>query len=222
MAVVAEQTIIHVDGGAPLTADAVAALAEVCDRAEDAGGRARVVAHVSGTPDDTWPVGLSVAVVQKWERVVRRFERLPAPTIAVADGACAGAALDVLLAADYRVVTPATELIVATYDGATWPGMALYRLAQCGPQTSGIRRAVLFGEPIPASDALAMHLVDRLTEDVDLAVTEASRAVAGVSGVELAIRRQLLADGSSSSFDEALGAHLAACDRLLRRTGPGR
>jgi isomerase DpgB len=211
-----DRAVVRIDGGAPLDAAAVASLAEVCDRAEDGDGTA-VVVYVSGTPGDTWLDGLTVGALQKWERVVRRFERLPAATVVVADGDCAGAALDVLLAADHRVVTPATRLLVAAHDGATWPGMAVFRLAQYGPQTGPVRRAVLFGEPIRASAALDLHLVDRVTDDIDRALTEVLRSVAGLPGTELAIRRLLLAEAASSAYDEALGAHLAACDRLLRR-----
>ncbi|KOG89867.1 enoyl-CoA hydratase, partial [Streptomyces varsoviensis] len=40
----------------------------------------------------------------------------------------------------------------------------------------------------------------------------------GLSGKDLAIRRQLLLDARTTSFEDALGPHLAACDRLLRGT----
>jgi|SRR5882757_1224407 len=43
-------------------------------------------------------------------------------------------------------------------------------------------------------------------------------AAAGLrSGREPAIRRQLMYDAATTSFEEALGAHLAACDRMLRQ-----
>jgi isomerase DpgB len=34
---------------------------------------------------------------------------------------------------------------------------------------------------------------------------------------ELAVRRRLLLEAPSATFEDALGAHLAACDRLMRR-----
>ncbi|MCZ9336264.1 enoyl-CoA hydratase/isomerase family protein, partial [Streptomyces sp. TRM76130] len=40
----------------------------------------------------------------------------------------------------------------------------------------------------------------------------------GLSGKELAIRRQLLFDAANTAFEDALGPHLAACDRALRGT----
>ena len=101
-------------------------------------------------------------------------------------------------------------------DGATWPGMALHRLAQQTAGTAAIRRAVLFGTPLDAAQALALHLVDEVTDDAASSV--AAELTAVFAGSELAIRRQLLLDGRTAPFEEALGAHLAACDRALRRT----
>lgn len=106
-------------------------------------------------------------------------------------------------------------------DGATWPGMALFRLARHGASTAAIRRAVLFGTPIEAADALALQLVDEVVDDPAAAEAVARQRAGAVGGSELAIRRQLLLDAPTTSFEEALGVHLAACDRVLRRSAVG-
>ncbi|MEY9894346.1 isomerase DpgB [Catenulispora sp. MAP12-49] len=206
--------VLRIDGAEPISADLLARVSRACDRAESADGR--VVVHATGTPEGSWAQGLTVAQVNRWERAVRRLERLPAVTVAIVDGDCGGTALDLVLAADIRIATPAARLTVPLGGGATWPGMALFRLVRQGSNATAVRRAALFGEPIGALDALALHLVDDVTEDVTgaLAAAEATRCV---SGPELAVRRQLLADAATVSFEEALGVHLAACDRELRR-----
>jgi isomerase DpgB len=38
-----------------------------------------------------------------------------------------------------------------------------------------------------------------------------------MDGAEMAIRRQLIFEAGSTTFEDALGAHLAAADRALRR-----
>jgi len=48
-------------------------------------------------------------------------------------------------------------------------------------------------------------------------LAEVAAAAGTFTGKEVAIRRQLLLDAAQHSFEEALGAHLAACDRALRR-----
>ncbi|WP_406289203.1 enoyl-CoA-hydratase DpgB [Embleya sp. NBC_00896] len=211
-----DDLVLRIDGTRPLTADAVAAVGAVCDSAEDRGGRSRVVVRVSGAPEGPRPDGLTVALVSKWERALRRLERLPAATVAVAEGGCGGLALDAFLATDYRIATPSVRLMVPVEAGVTWPGMALYRLAHKGAGTAAIRRAVLFGTPLEADQALALHLIDELTDDVAGALAAAEPA-GGPTGFELAIRRQLLFDAGTASFEDALGVHLAACDRVLRR-----
>jgi isomerase DpgB len=69
-----------------------------------------------------------------------------------------------------------------------------------------------------AADAVAMHLIDELTIDTPGALAAAEDLARAVPGVELAIRRQLMQDAPAVSFEDALGAHLAACDRALRRS----
>ncbi|WP_234542810.1 enoyl-CoA-hydratase DpgB [Streptomyces shenzhenensis] len=216
-----DSTLLRIDGTRPLSAESVAAVGAVCDRAEDPGGPDSVIVQVCGVPDRTWADNLTISLVSKWERALRRLERLPASTIAVVDGACGGQALDVLLATDYRIATGSARLVVPAAGGDSWPGMALYRLVQYGGNATAVRNAVFFGTPVEAADALALNLVDELVDDLDGALAAAAGRGGAVSGAELAIRRQLMLDASTTSFEEALGAHLAACDRALRRSAAG-
>ncbi|MFK4547029.1 isomerase DpgB [Streptomyces tendae] len=211
---------IRIDGAAPWSPETIAALAALCDRAEDHGGPGIVTVQVSGTPDDSWSRAMSVPLVNKWERAVRRLERLSMTTVAVAAGDCGGPALDVLLATDYRIAAPTVRLMVPVADGVTWPGMAVYRLAQQAG-IARVRRAVLFGIAVEADEALGLHLVDQLAEDPLVVLAQSPELLATLSRPELAIRRQLMFDAATTSFEDALGSHLAACDRQLRRATTG-
>lgn len=212
---------LTIDGGQPISAELVARVGEACDRAEAFGGRGRLIVYASGAPAEARIEGLTVALVSRWERALRRLERLPVALVAVGDGDVGGPALDALLATDYRIATPSTRLRVPVGPGATWPGMALYRLAHQGSATAAIRRALLFGHPIGAPDALALQLVDEVTDDVAGALAGVVGLTGDLSGRELAIRRQLMIDAATTSFEEALGVHLAACDRTLRQVAAG-
>jgi isomerase DpgB len=204
-----------IDGTEPLSPAAVKALDTLCDRVEDRPGPGAVTVHVTGAPKPGWTDGLSVVLVTKWERVLRRMERLPVPTLATAAGDCGGPALDAFLATDVRIATPDARLLLPLDGEATWPGMAVHRLVQQAG-AARVRRAVLFGVPIPARQAMTLGIVDELAEDTAGAIETTMELVAGLSGRELAIRRQLLFDAASMSFEDALGQHLAACDRALR------
>jgi isomerase DpgB len=206
---------LRVDGGRALSAEAVAELAAVCDAAEDADAHRFVIVRVSGVPSPRRTSDLSVALVSKWERGLRRLERLPAVTIAVADADCGGIALDALLATDYRIMPASARLVVPVVAGATWPGMALYRLARQAAGTA--RRAGMFGTPIGAGLAAAMGVIDEVADNATVAIEKAMEMAAAVEGSELAIRRQLMLEAPTTTFEDALGVHLAACDRSLRR-----
>jgi isomerase DpgB len=210
------EEVLRIDGTVPVSVTTVAAVQAFCDKAEDHELPDAAVVEVSGAPDGTPPDDLSVGLVSKWENALRRLERLPAPTVAVAAGDCGGAALEALLTTDFRIATPDVRLLVDVDGDATWPGMALFRLTrQAG--AARIRRAVLLGEPIGAAEALAIGLVHQLTDDPRAALADLEERTAALSGKELAIRRQLMFNAGSASFEDALGSHLAACDRTLRR-----
>src|SRR5262245_24846988 len=72
---------VRIDGGQSLSADAIALLGTVCDQAEDLGRTAVVRVVVSGAPNGSWTRDLDVALVNKWERALRRLERLAATTV---------------------------------------------------------------------------------------------------------------------------------------------
>ncbi len=214
----ADDLVLRIDGTKPLSDDILAAVTAICDRTEDGGGRGHVTVHVSGAPAAPWTDALTLARVNKWERALRRLERLPAATLAVADGECGGLALDALLATDYRIATGSVRLTMPTADGTLWPGMALYRLANHSASTAAIRRALLFGVPIEATEALGLHLIDEVSDDVAGSLARITGRTTGLAGSDLAIRRQLMFDAANTGFEEALGSHLAACDLTLRRS----
>jgi isomerase DpgB len=207
---------LRIGGDGPILVETIESIQALCDRAESGDGPGLTIIRVAGVPGPDWTRGLTATGLTRWERTLRRLERLPAPTAAVVSGDCGGPALDALLVADVRIATSDARLLLARASGAVWPGMALYRLAT-RTGTSAVRRAALLGTPVDAAEAYAAGLVDEVVEDPDVALVALERSVAGLDGQELAIRRQLLRDASRRSFEEALGPHLAACDRALRR-----
>jgi isomerase DpgB len=209
--------LVQVDGSMPLV-ELTAAVNAVCDEVEDRLEKSVVVLRLEGTPVDgrAWPGGVDIQAVNRWERAVRRLERLAAANVVVAGGTCGGPALDLLLAADYRIGAPDLVLMLPVNDGHFWPGMSVYRLVQ----HLGVARArqiVIWGMDLPVGKATELGLIDQVGEDLDDAVHTATVLMGRVSDRELAVRRQLLLEAGSAPYDAALGLHLAACDRELRR-----
>jgi isomerase DpgB len=227
----AQLTDVHVEvsGGEPLSASLVARVDEACTRIEDAGAKGlTLVVHVRGVdPADRaepWPHDTAIHLVTRWERALHRLERLPAVVVAVVDeGVSRGPAFDLLLATDYRVGVAQARLELAGSAGAAWPGLALYRLTnQLG--AAAARRLLVRHEALSAARAAEVGVIDEVAADGDDAVArvrEVLRTLNSVRGKEFAIRRQLILEAGSTTFDDALGPHLAACDRSLRLARQG-
>jgi isomerase DpgB len=93
--------------------------------------------------------------------------------------------------------------------------MTLHRLAN----QLGVARArglALFGGTLAAERALVVGVLDEISFDIAGSIAAVAKA-ARDAGEDLAVRRRLLLDAPGTTFEEALGAHLAACDRSLRR-----
>ncbi|MEZ0070324.1 isomerase DpgB [Streptacidiphilus sp. MAP12-20] len=213
---------LTIDGAEALTPDLIARVGAICGTVEDAEhGDTLLLRLGTGTGADAAAPSRSqlpanVHQVNKWERSLRRLERLPVATVAVATGACYGRSAETLLATDYRIAGTDLRLQLPTAGHATWPGMAIYRLAQ----QLGVARArqiALFATELSAWQALELGLVDEVAEDPEAAVHATLERLAGARGRDVAVRRRLLMDAASTDFEEALGPHLAACDRTLRR-----
>ena len=94
--------------------------------------------------------------------------------------------------------------------------MVLHRLVnQIG--LTRARQLVLFEAEVPADRALELGLVEEVVPDPAERIAAIVKQARGRSGTELAIRRRLLLDAVTTPFEESLGTHLAACDRVQRR-----
>ncbi|MET9507640.1 enoyl-CoA-hydratase DpgB [Streptomyces flavidovirens] len=208
---------LQLDAGRSLS-ELTAAVNDACNQAEERADRSVVLLRLPGPSAETrsWPGKVDIQQVNRWERAVRRLERLPTLSIAVAAGACGGPALDLLLVSDYRVGASDLRLLAPVNDGHFWPGMAVYRISQ-QLGAARARQIVLWGDEIDVVRAQELGLIDQITDDADSAAHTATVLMGRISDRELAIRRQLLLEAQALEFDDALGAHLAACDRELRR-----
>lgn len=205
---------IELNAGA-LSAALIAAVNGLCDSAEDgSAGTALLIQLQAGpAPEATEPV--DVSLVNQWERALRRLERVGIPTVATVDGACGACGLALLLATDYRIVTPRLRLGLALGGEAILPGMVLHRLAsQIG--AAHARRVALFGAELNAATASILGLADLVSEEPAPAAAAFIGGLSGTTLSGLAVRRRLVLEASSGNYEDSLGTHLAACDRALR------
>jgi isomerase DpgB len=216
-----EVTHVDLNLSAPLSAEAVAAVGDACARATAAASPLLVLRLTrDAAPAVPWPGPVDVYLVNKWEGALRRLERLDAYTVAVLDGKCSQGAFELLLATDHHLATHESAVSLSGRVDGMWPGVLLHRLVhQVG--LAKARRLTLLPIDLDAAALMDLDVLDNLVVDAESGIAEITARAAGVDGTEVAVRRQLLLDAVTVSYEESLGTHLAACDRALRRATAG-
>jgi enoyl-CoA hydratase len=139
-------------------------------------------------------------------RVLMRIERLPVPTIAAINGYAIGGGTEVALACDLRIASAEASFIFRQVDvgliTAWGGGQRLQRLI--GPARAS--RLLLLGEIVPAQEALALGLVDRVVARSRL-MTEAfalARRIAAKPPLAIRAMKRALVEGRNMSFQGGL------------------
>jgi enoyl-CoA hydratase/carnithine racemase len=225
--------------GTELARDMAAAAAE----ARDSGARA-VLVRAEG---DNFSAGANVELfldrdetaarelIEEFLPAIRQFAEIEAPTLAVVQGLCLAAGLEVALACDLIWAAEGTQLgLVEAVIGATPFGGGTQRLvARAGAGRAA--EAVLTGRPYPAETMLAWGVVNRVVPGADLldkARAFAGRLAAGPTVAHAATKQmiRLTVDSGVDAADAALpetgarvmtSADLQNGARTLLERGPG-
>jgi isomerase DpgB len=171
------------------------------------------VRNAAGQELGAWPGPVSIATVNRWERALRRLEQSPDVVVVLLGERPLGAAVEMAFAADLRIAHP--QLVISFAATGTWPSTLLFRMVQ-QVGLAPVRRMMMLGESLDGRRAATLGLVDVLATDIDAALASMIRQVA-TSATDPRVLRQLLLEAGSASYEDALGVHLAACDRYLRR-----
>ncbi|MEV7867962.1 enoyl-CoA hydratase-related protein [Streptomyces sp. NPDC088124] len=156
-------------------------------------------------------------VREHYNPIVRAITGMQKPVVAGINGVAAGAGLGFALAADYRIAADTAAFttsfagVALTADsGISW---TLPRLIGRGRATE----LLLFPRSVPAAEAHAWGLVDRLVPAADLAATAARVAAELAAGptVAYAALKESLAYGAEHSLAETLEKE----DELQTRAG---
>jgi isomerase DpgB len=206
--------------GSLISQKMVADINQACSQAEDVGARAFIVAILAAGERDTHaPPGfdrVDLHLLSQWERALARLENAPGLTLACVEDNCFGTMLELLLTTDYRLAKPSAQIGLAQRGQPVRPGMAVHRLSsQLG--IAHARPLVLLGRHIDANAARHIGLIDEISDDPGAAIASFIRSLDPSAEQDWAIRRRLLLEAGFTSHQEALGAHLAACDRYARR-----
>ncbi len=156
-------TINRPDKANALTAGMLEELCRIVESARDA--RALVLTGAgtvfsAGADLDAARAGLAVS--PQWERLSGALVRLNGLTIAALNGPAAGGALGMVLACDLRIAVPSARIFypVMKLGFLPQPSDPARLAALVGP--SRAKLILMAGQKIPADEALAWGLIDRI------------------------------------------------------------
>lgn len=176
-------------------------------------------------PEDEWDERLR-SEPGLLDRALLRTTSFPVPVVAAARGYAVAGGMELLLASDLRVVADDSELGLTEVSRGILPaGGGLSRL---GRQVPWARAAeiVLVGDRIPASEALAMGLVNRVVPSAEvLPVAEAlARRMAENGPLALRAAKEVMVTSNGRPLDEAFAIESRAAAVVMRsddaREGP--
>ena len=176
------------------------------DRALEEGARAVVItgtgkafcagADLSGgdSADDALSADLSETLTQYYNPMIQRLADLPIPVVVAINGPAVGAGMGFALAGDIAVMARSAYLLLAFVNiglvpdaGSTW------LVARAVGRAKALELALL-GEKVSADEALALGLVNRVADDVNVlseAQAIAAKLAAGPSKAIGLIRKQV-------------------------------
>lgn len=147
-----------------------------------------------------------LANMRRINAVVQAYHELPQPTIAKVTGVAAGVGLSFALGCDLVVASEGARFSsIFAKRGLSLDGGQSWLL----PRVVGLHRAkelALFADVIPASDALAMGLINRVVpaEDIDALVADWAARLAAGPPIALAMTKRMLNRAFEQSFEQAL------------------
>ena len=153
---------------------------------------------------------------QKWERCMVAVERLKKVTMAVIEGDCVGAGLQLALVCDFRLATETARLVLDEVKQGFLPGMATFRLAKYVGM--GVARHLMLScQPVGAEEGLRVGLLSRVCaqESLEEAIQGVVMEYLPVHGQTVALARRLMNESFSQDHENFLGGFLAAQNRCI-------
>ncbi|MBD3785359.1 MAG: enoyl-CoA hydratase/isomerase family protein [Sphingomonadales bacterium] len=174
-----------------LTGAMLAEIAEAAERAASEGARVFVLRGAgkvfsAGADLDEARAGLATDPV--WERLSGAIAALPCLSIAALNGTLAGGAMGMALACDLRIAVPGAKVFypVMKLGFLPQPSDPRRMAALIGPARA--KMILMAGQKIPAEEALAWGLIDRIVapEELDDTVAALAADALGASAAHVA------------------------------------
>jgi len=166
--------------------------------------------------DKFYPEKIDYDGFRKWEAMLRTVDKLNKITVAVLDGDCFGAAIDLALTCDVRIVTEDTNFSHNELSKGMLPGQTIFQLGKfCG--LGKMLELVQTGKVYSAAEALKMGIVNAVYDasKIEDGITETIDKYASNDINIHMLTRRLSKEAYSIMYDNYIGGYLAAQHRIL-------
>lgn len=152
----------------------------------------------------------------QWESVIRNLQNIRKITVAVVDGLCAGAAIQLILACDMRIVSQRSSFLHGEMEDGHLPGNLIMQLGKY----CGLGRAlelVQSGKAYTAEQAQTLGIINECHAPAELdAAVDAKIVSYKNTNLEMHfLARRLLRESYEMSHEDFIGCYLAAQHRAL-------
>jgi len=188
----------------------------LCDEVEKENFDGVICIEVTTNEDNWIPSQLleMSKLYPKWEKCIGRFEKLKNVKVVTCPSGLTPLALELLMVADYRIVGTKIKLQLASTQLGIIPTTTLYRASKLfGIQLT--KKLFLFGQTVEAHEGLSFGLFDEVSANTEDSAELMINSLTPEILENFSVRRRLISDSQTLSFNDALGSHLAACDRLF-------
>jgi enoyl-CoA hydratase/carnithine racemase len=150
-----------------------------------------------------------------WQQVAWGWRELPVPVIAAVHGVAFGGGLQVALGADVRIVHPQAQLSVMEVKWGLVPDMAGCVLLTELTRADVARELVFTGRIVSGSEAVALGLATRASEDPLAEARSLARQIAGHNPDTVRAAKRLLNGASPVDAARVLQAEALEQQRLI-------
>jgi len=166
--------------------------------------------------DKFYPDKIDYDGFRKWEALLRTVDKLNKITMAVIEGDCFGAAIDLTLTCDVRIVSEETKFSHNEMSKGMLPGQTIFQLGKfCG--LGKMLELIQTGKIYSAEEALEMGIVNAVYDasKIEDGITETVNKYASNDINIHMLTRRLSKEAYSIIYDNYIGGYLAAQHRVL-------
>jgi len=171
--------------------------------------------------DNFYPAKIDYDGFRKWEEVLKSIEKIEKITLAVVEGDCLGAAIDLVLTCDVRLAANEAKFCHDEVKRGILPGQTIFQLGKfCG--LGKMMELIQTGRPYTAQEAVALGILNanHVPSKMDGAIAAAVEKYASVNMNILMLSRRLSKESFSIGYDDFIGGYLAAQHRVISKSVP--